>query len=316
MELKLLEDFIALAHCHSFSRAAEVRNITQSGLSRRIRALERWMGAELVDRGGYPPALTAAGRLFHGVAEDVLQKLLDTRAIIRNEQRLPDKGIKIAAGHTIALSFLPGWLNTMSTHFGDLRARITPTNVHDSVLMLVNGNCELMFAYQHPDFALHLESSRYESLTVGRDVLMPVCRPKSPGVPRYKLPGTARQPLPHIGYGETTYFGRCVAGLLGRPGSAPYLLPRYESDMADVLKRMVLEGEGIAWLPRSLIDSELAGGNLIAAGGAAWTIELALRVYRDALNRDELTGRLWTHLKSVYPYSEQPGGDPQSSRGG
>src|ERR1700716_481427 len=117
MELKLLEDFIALAHCHSFSRAAEVRNITQSGLSRRIRALERWMGAELVDRGGYPPALTAAGRLFHGVAEDVLQKLLDTRAVIRTEQRLPDKGIKIAAGHTIALSFLPGWLNTVSAHF-------------------------------------------------------------------------------------------------------------------------------------------------------------------------------------------------------
>jgi DNA-binding transcriptional LysR family regulator len=85
--------------------------------------------------------------------------------------------------------------------------------------------------------------------------------------------------------------------------------------MADVLKRMVLEGEGIAWLPRSLIDSELAGGNLIAAGGAAWTIELALRVYRDALNRDELTGRLWTHLKSIYPHSEQSGGDPQSTPG-
>jgi DNA-binding transcriptional LysR family regulator len=308
MELKLLEDFIALAHCQSFSRAAEVRNITQSGLSRRIRALERWMGAELVDRGGYPPALTPAGRLFHGVAEEVLQKLLDTRAVIRTEQRLPDKGIKIAAGHTIALSFLPAWLNTVSAHFGELRARITPTNVHDSVLMLVNGNCELMFAYQHPDFAVHLESSRYESLTVGRDVLMPVCRPKSPGVPGYKLPGTARQPLPHIAYGETTYFGRCVAGLLGRSGTALYLLPRYESDMADVLKRMVLEGEGIAWLPKSLIGSELARGELVAAGGAAWTIELALRVYRDALNRDELIGRLWIHLKSIHPYSEQSSG--------
>jgi DNA-binding transcriptional LysR family regulator len=174
--------------------------------------------------------------------------------------------------------------------------------------MLVNGNCELMFAYQHPDFAVHLESSRYESLTVGRDVLMPVCRPKSPGVPGYKLPGTARQPLPHIAYGETTYFGRCVAGLLGRSGTALYLLPRYESDMADVLKRMVLEGEGIAWLPKSLIGSELARGELVAAGGAAWTIELALRVYRDALNRDELIGRLWTHLKSIHPYSEQSSG--------
>jgi DNA-binding transcriptional LysR family regulator len=74
--------------------------------------------------------------------------------------------------------------------------------------------------------------------------------------------------------------------------------------MADVLKRMVLEGEGIAWLPESLIDSELASGALIAAGGTSWTIELALRVYRDALNRDELIGRLWTHLKSVYQHPQ------------
>jgi DNA-binding transcriptional LysR family regulator len=300
MEVKWLEDFIALAHSQSFSRAAEARNISQSGFSRRIRGLEQWVGAELVDRSGYPPALTAAGRLFHEVAEDVVQKLLDTRAVIRTEQRLPGRGLKIAAGHTIALSVLPSWLNTLSATFSELRARITPTNVHDSVLMLVNGNCELMFAYQHPDMPLHLDPSRYESLTVGRDVLMPVCKPKSRSIPLYRLPGTARQPVPYISYAETTYFARCLALLLARADSKPFLAPRYESDMADVLKRMVLEGEGIAWLPQSLIAAELASGALIAAGDAGWTVELELHVYRDALNRDDLTGRLWAHLKSVY----------------
>jgi LysR family transcriptional regulator, hypochlorite-specific transcription factor HypT len=106
--------------------------------------------------------------------------------------------------------------------------------------------------------------------------------------------------VPHISYAETTYFARCLALLLARPESKPFLVPRYESDMADVLKRMVLEGEGIAWLPKSLIASELASGALVASGGAAWTVELGLHVYRDALNRDDLTGRVWTHLKSVY----------------
>jgi DNA-binding transcriptional LysR family regulator len=300
MELKWLEDFVALVQAQSFSRAAEARNITQSGLSRRIRSLEQWVGAELVDRSGYPPALTAAGRLFHEVTEDVLQRLLDTRAVIRTEQRLPGKGLKIAAGHTISLSFLPDWLKTMSQHFGELRARITPTNVHDSVLMLVNGNCELMFAYQHPDLALHLDPRRYESLTVGHDLLMPVCTPKSAGVPRHKLPGSARQPLPYISYAESTYFGRCVSVLLAGAAQQPVLLPRFESDMADVLKRISLEGEGIAWLPKSLIEAELKSGALVAAGGSAWTMELELRVFRDAFNREDLTGRLWAHLKTVY----------------
>jgi DNA-binding transcriptional LysR family regulator len=70
--------------------------------------------------------------------------------------------------------------------------------------------------------------------------------------------------------------------------------------MADVLKRMAVVGEGIAWLPNSLIAPELASGTLVAAGGAAWNVDLELRVYRDASNRDELLGRLWSHLKSVY----------------
>jgi DNA-binding transcriptional LysR family regulator len=300
VELKWLEDFIAFAESQSFSKAAQVRNITQSGFSRRIQGLEQWVGAELVDRSGYPPALTAAGRLFHEVAADVVQKLLDTRAVIRTEQRLPGSGLTIAAGHTIALSFLPSWLNTLTAQFSELRARIIPTNVHDSVLMLVSGNCQLMFAYQHPDLPLHLDPARYESLTVGRDELMPVCKPKSGSGPLYRLPGSARQPLPHISYAETTYFGRCFALLLSRAGRSAFLLPRYESDMADVLKRMALEGEGIAWLPRSLITAELASGALVAAGGNAWTVELELRVYRDSFNRDEWVERLWPHLKSVY----------------
>jgi DNA-binding transcriptional LysR family regulator len=300
MEVKWLEDFIALAHNKSFSRAAQVRSITQSGFSRRIRGLEDWVGAELVDRSSFPPVLTPAGRLFLEVAEDVTQKLLDTRSVIRTEQGMRGSGLKIAAGHTIALSFVPAWLNTLSDSIPDLRARVTPTNVHDSVLMLVNGNCELMFAYQHPDLPMHLDPARYESITVGSDVLIPVCRAKS-GIPRYRLPGTARQPVPYISYAETTYFGRCVSLLLSKSGNPAYLTPRFESDMADVLKRMALEGEGVAWLPKSLIGAELASGALMVAGGDDWTVSLGLNVYRDSMNRDPLLARVWAHLKSAVP---------------
>jgi DNA-binding transcriptional LysR family regulator len=301
MEVKWLEDFIALAHNKSFSRAAQVRSITQSGFSRRIRGLEEWVGAELVDRSSFPPTLTVAGRQFLEVAEDVTQKLLEARTAIRMEQGMRGSGLKIAAGHTIALSFVPAWLNTLTDSIADLRARVTPTNVHDSVLMLINGNCELMFAYQHPDLPMNLDPSRYEHVTVGADVLMPVCRSKAGGAPRFRLPGSARQPVPYISYAETTYFGRCVALLLARSTDPGYLMPRFESDMADVLKRMVLEGEGVAWLPKSLITAELASGALASAGGDEWSVPLGLNVYRDSMNRDALLTRVWAHLKSTVP---------------
>ena len=167
MEIKWIEDFIALAQYQSFSRAAEFRNVTQSGFSRRIQSLEQWVGADLINRSSFPPTLTPAGQLFREAAEDILEKLFDTRAIIRTEQRIAGKGVQIAAGHTIALNFLPAWLRTLAAHFDEVRARVIPANVHDSILMLVNGNCDLMFAYHHPELSLHLDPTRYEYLTVG-----------------------------------------------------------------------------------------------------------------------------------------------------
>ncbi|MFL9887614.1 LysR substrate-binding domain-containing protein [Paraburkholderia agricolaris] len=299
MEIKWIEDFIALARYQSFSRAAEFRNVTQSGFSRRIQSLEQWVGADLIDRSSFPPTLTPAGRLFQEAAEDILEKLFDTRAIIRTEQRMAGKGLQIAAGHTIALSFLPAWLKTLTAHFGEVRARVIPTNVHDSILMLVNGNCELMFAYHHPELPLHLDPARYQHLTVGVDTFMPVCRPNERSAPAFRLPGTANHPLPFISYTETSYFGRCLALLLEQATAAPALQLHYESDMAEVLKKLVMEGEGVAWLPRSSINTELESGELVPAGRSEWQLEVELRVYRDASNRSEFLENLWGHIRAA-----------------
>jgi LysR family transcriptional regulator, hypochlorite-specific transcription factor HypT len=301
MELKWIEDFIALAQYQSFSRAAEFRSVTQSGFSRRIQSLEQWVGAELIDRSSFPPVLTPAGQLFREVAEDVLAKLSDTRAVIRTEQRIAGTSLQICAGHTIALNFLPAWLKALAPHIGEVRARVTPTNVHDSILALVNGNCELMFAYHHPELPLHLDSARYEHITVGIDTLMPASRPNSRSGPAFRLPGLKKTPLPLISYSETSYFGRCQALLLKRQADAPSLRLHYESDMAEVLKKLVLEGEGIAWLPRSAIRKELDAGELLAAGPAVWNLQVELRAYRDANNRSDFLDTLWHHLRASAP---------------
>lgn len=298
MEIKWVEDFIALAQYQSFSRAAEFRNVTQSGFSRRIQSLEQWVGADLIDRSSFPPTLTPAGQLFREAAEDILGKLFDTRAIIRTEQRMAGKGLQIAAGHTIALSFLPSWLKALTARFGEVRARVIPTNVHDSILMLVNGNCELMFAYHHPELPLHLDTTKYEYLTVGVDTFMPVSRSNQRSAPMFRLPGTAERPLPLISYPEASYFGRCLALLLSRAEAAPAMRLHYEADMAEVLKKLVLEGEGIAWLPQSAMKTELDSGELVAAGRPIWNLQVELRVYRDASNRSEFLETLWRHLRA------------------
>ncbi len=91
MQLKWMEDFIALAQERSFTRAAELRHVTHPAFGRRIRALEAWAGTALVERGGAqeqdaghprgrggaggPVRLTAAGTAFLATAEQLAREL-------------------------------------------------------------------------------------------------------------------------------------------------------------------------------------------------------------------------------------------------
>jgi DNA-binding transcriptional LysR family regulator len=125
---------------------------------------------------------------------------------------------------------------------------------------------------------------------------MPASRPNERAGPKFRLPGTKQRPLPLISYTETSYFGRCQALLLKRTSDALSLRLHYESDMAEVLKKLVMEGEGVAWLPRSTIARELADGELVPAGPASWQLQMELRAYRDSTNRSEFLDTLWHHL--------------------
>ena len=64
VDQKLLEDFLSLCRHRSFSHAAQERNVTQPAFSRRIRALEEWLGVVLFDRTALPVRLTAQGDLL------------------------------------------------------------------------------------------------------------------------------------------------------------------------------------------------------------------------------------------------------------
>ncbi len=75
MDIKALGDFICLAEHKHFGAAAHERNITVSGLSRRIKSLEQWVGTSLVNRNETPIELTEAGIEFLKLASEILNHL-------------------------------------------------------------------------------------------------------------------------------------------------------------------------------------------------------------------------------------------------
>lgn len=91
MELRHLKYFNVVAKALSFSRAAEILHIAQPPLSRQIRQLEEYLGAELIDRASRPIALTAAGKFFHEQVIQILSRMdeieVRTRSIALGRQQ-------------------------------------------------------------------------------------------------------------------------------------------------------------------------------------------------------------------------------------
>lgn len=79
MELRQLEYLVAVVEEANFTRAAERVNISQSGISAQIRALEREVGAELIDRSSRVATPTVAGK----AALDHARAALDSAASLR-----------------------------------------------------------------------------------------------------------------------------------------------------------------------------------------------------------------------------------------
>jgi DNA-binding transcriptional LysR family regulator len=312
MELKWLEDFVSLAETHSFSRSAELRHVTQPAFSRRIQSLEAWAGTELIDRSSYPTSLTDAGKVFYEQALAMLAQVSETRALVRGQRSANAQSLDFAVPHTLSLTFFPEWLKALEQQVGTLSCRLRALNVHDAVLMLVEGGCDLVMVYHHARQAIQLDPSHYDMLVLGVERMSPYSVPDATGKPLYRLPGTDKKPVPFLSYTANAFLGRMVEMLLADTGEPLKLDKCYETDMAEALKVMALAGHGLAFLPESAVREDVAAGRLVRAEGTRMlplSIDMEIRLYRarpteaarerrslPARRKRELVGKVWSCL--------------------
>jgi DNA-binding transcriptional LysR family regulator len=292
METKWLEDFVSLAETRSFSRSALLRHVTQPAFSRRIQSLEAWAGTDLVDRSSYPTRLTAAGETLYDQSLEMLQALQSTRAMLRGHTSVAQDVIEFAVPHTLAFTFFPAWVSGLREQFGPIKSRLIALNVHDAVMRLVEGSCDLLIAYHHSSLPFQLDPQRYEMVSLTQETIAPYVKPDNDGTPLFSLPGRAGHLLPYLGYAPGAYLGQMV-DLILKQSSTPIHFDRvYETDMAEGLKAMALEGHGIAFLPSSAVKKELRAKRLVSAmppDMPALELTMDVRAYRETPHHHDNT---------------------------
>jgi DNA-binding transcriptional LysR family regulator len=279
MQTKWLEDLIALSHTGSLTRAAEQRHVTHPAFGRRIRALEAWAGAPLIERRGASVCLTSQGEKLLGFALQVVPAMAQARSEIGGEQGQGRTAtVTLATGRTLARTVAADWLSRIRRQRVGVRVVVRTGSMAETLQRFERGESDFMLTYQHPQIAMRLSSHQYLQRKVASDRLVPVGRVNAQGQAAFSF--ERDEPVPYLAYADTLALGRLVRDHLSNHPKAPRLTETIECDSADALIEYALKGLGVAWLPWSLAAGACKARQLAPVGSKALEIGFEIRMVR------------------------------------
>ncbi|MGU3400632.1 LysR family transcriptional regulator [Brucellaceae bacterium D45D] len=299
MELKLLEDIICVYETRNFSRAATIRNVTQSALSKRIKSLEYWAGVQLIDRSSYPVNLTSEGRAMIPQARELVTLLRGMRAGLHSCSISPKNTVRLGALHTLRLTMVPKWHKALAAEIDSLQIEFknSPSAYAQTVRLFRNGENDLLLTYVHPAVSDGLTDDIYESLFIAPERIIPVSAPDADGQPLHRIDENAM--VSYLSYGQSSFFARALAWLFAE---RPLPLNVTATNAMSVgLMSLAEVGCGVAWVPESLMADKLAAGTLVPAGGPEWTLNCEVRLFRPRQPIRAMAERVWQASQKVFP---------------
>lgn len=289
MNIDWLEDFLALIEAGGFARAAERRAVTQPTFSRRIRALEDWVGVTLIDRDTHTMRLTPAGESFKLVAEQAIRRLQLGRDEARAIGKASHETLRFAATHALSLTFFPSWLRQLEKDEpASVTVELTADHMAACERLMVEGRAQFLLCHHHP--AAQTRFGRdFRSVLLGKDVLLPVI---SPQLAAEMMPEAA----PQLAFSAESGMGRILAAAGAMTGRAPPSIPAFSSHLASVLTAMARNGRGVAWTALSLVSEDMAMGTLMRAATPEQDIPIEIRLWRPAARQSPAAEALWAKI--------------------
>lgn len=296
MELDWLKDFLALAEQKNFSRAADARNVTQPAFSRRIRALEEWIGAPLFLRGAQGATLTPAGTHLHPHAVELMRNLERVRRDTRAVGERDTETLSIAATHVLSFTFFPGWIRRHMRLEGLGAINLISDSMEACEQTMLAGEVHFLLCHHRSDTPVRFDPGRFPSKRVGNDVLVALCAPDTRGRASWPIPGTASMPTRLLGYSPASGLGRILTAHASMTSKSAHMQTVFTAHLAATLLSMAREGQGAAWLPLTLVEEDLRSGHLVRAASENLDIPIEIRLFRSADCRNHAADQLWELL--------------------
>lgn len=247
MSLRQMEYFLAVVEAGSFTRAAETLHVTQPALSHQLKALERQVGGDLVERLPRGVRLTPMGRAFRPHAELAVRSAAQAQRAARAAAGAEGGELHIAAVHSVAAGLLPPvFARWRRDHPGVELVLHEYARGEDLLDSMDRGVADLAVGHKPPAAG---GTARWALLPIGEEEVVVVLPPGDPLIGRGAVPLGALAGRDWIRCAmEPVVEGRPFIDLAcERAGFAPRTAVRTEHTSTAV--RVAAAGAGIAAVP-------------------------------------------------------------------
>lgn len=269
-ELESIRVFLTVAAQQSFAGAARQLGMTPASVTRTVAALEAQLGVQLLVRTTRQVSLTSAGAGYAMRVTPLAKGLAEAADETREGQGVTSGRLRISAPLSLGVKVLPAVLSQFVALYPQTSVDVS---LSDRFVDIVDEDFDL---------AIRVSGPPSDKSTIWRKICkIPRLMVATPNYLRTR--GTPQQPedlADHNCLGYRDDLGEDVWHLSnGKRQRAQKAQGRLSANNGDLLAALVLNGDGIALLPRFIVEADLAAGRLAAVLPDWFAPEIWLTLY-------------------------------------
>ena len=250
MQIESMKVFCDLAETESFTRAAQINNITQSAVSQQINSLEKQFHSLLIERSKKKFRLTREGQVLYEYSKQIIQTYESLQSRLQEIKDIVSGTIRVATIYSIGLHDLPPYLKRFLKSYPTVNVHVEyrrSNQVYEDVL----GNVVDLGLVAYPT-----RDPKLEVVALGKDMLVLICHPSHP-LARSKgirLSSLAGQKF--IGFEPDIPTRKAIDKILKDQNVEVHHV--MEFDNIETVKRAVEIDAGISIVPQGTISQEVS----------------------------------------------------------
>src|SRR5512133_3692309 len=174
MQIESLKVFCDLAETESFTKAAQINQVTQSAVSQQISSLERQFKSLLIERSKKKFRLNREGQVLYEYSKQIIQTYDSLHSKLQEIKDIISGTIRISTIYSVGLHDLPPYIKKFLKTYPTVNVHVEyrrPNQVYEDVL----GNVVDLGLVAYP-----VRDAKLEIVQLRKDPLVLICHPNHP----------------------------------------------------------------------------------------------------------------------------------------